>query len=75
MTHDTKLIFKSTEPLKSGDTLETTYGCRHSNWSICKHAMSGKCAFASKDKICKAPPMSWKKNYELLKAQEEKNKK
>jgi hypothetical protein len=60
------LVFKGDAPLNKEDKIDSTYGCRHSNWNICKHALSNKCAFANNDKICKAPPQSWKKNFENL---------
>ena len=57
------------EPLKTGDTPEKTVGCRHTNPDICsKNMLPTVCAFARADKICLAPPTSWKKQYAKLKA-------
>lgn len=54
------------------DTLEKTYGCRHSNPEICSNnGIEEICAFCSEDKICKRPPKSWKRLFEELKTKEE----
>ncbi|TLS78283.1 hypothetical protein FE236_00545 [Mariprofundus erugo] len=48
-------------PLTPEDTEDQTFGCRHSNPSICaKHSMPSVCAFARADNICLSPPRSWK---------------
>ena len=49
-------------PLSEFDTEFQTLGCRHSNPDICKNnSTEGKCAFVSKDYICRLVPRSWKK--------------
>ena len=65
------LLIKNNE-LMPGDSLLQTFGCRHSNPDICSNnGIPEKCAFCSKDKICKCPPKSWKKIYiELIKKEE-----
>ena len=66
------LIMKE-KKLNKEDTIEKTYGCRHSNPDICSNnGIPNMCAFCSDDKICKKPPKSWKRLYEELKAEEEK---
>ena len=46
------------------DTENETFGCRHTNPNICsKNMLPNKCAFASVDKMCRIPPISWKKIY------------
>jgi hypothetical protein len=56
------------EPLQSSDSETQTVGCRHTNPEICaKNSIQGKCAFTSKDNICKTPPASWPKKYMKLK--------
>jgi len=64
---DKKLLMKS-EELNEKDTIESTYGCRHSNPDICSNnGINDICAFFSKDCICKRPPKSWEKVFEELK--------
>lgn len=47
-------------PLQVGDMETQTIGCRHTNPEICgKNSIQGKCAFTSKDNICRTPPASW----------------
>jgi hypothetical protein len=54
-------------PLTPLDSEQKTYGCRHSNPSICKNNSTlGICAFVKGDNICTVPPRSWKKIYEYL---------
>lgn len=66
------LLIKSNE-LLSEDSLIQTYGCMYSNPDICSNnGILEKCAFCSKDKICKCPPKSWKKIYVELSKKEEK---
>ena len=56
------------DDLEAEDTVEQTIGCRHSNPTICKNnQLSDKCAFVRKDKICLVPPISWKKQFYVLK--------
>ena len=56
------------EPLRKGDCVTETEGCRHTNPDICsKHSMADVCAFVRPDNICKSPPASWKKQYIKLK--------
>jgi hypothetical protein len=64
-----RIIISQTAPLSSKDTMIQTYGCRHSNWEICKNAMTSTCAFSSQDKICTTPSRKWKTIYEQLKKQ------
>lgn len=52
------------------DSGEQTFGCRHTNPTICKNnSLSEKCAFVRQDNICLVPPLSWKKQFLLLKGQ------
>lgn len=54
-------------PLKDGESLERTIGCRHSNPDICsKNSLPDVCAFVRDDGVCLAPPRSWKKLFEEL---------
>lgn len=56
--------------LNTGDSENTTYGCRANNPDICKNnRIEGVCAFASDDNICKEPSRAWKKKYESLKSE------
>jgi hypothetical protein len=49
-------------PLHTLDTENQTFGCRHTNPSICgKHSLPVVCAFAREDNICLAPSTSWQK--------------
>ena len=67
-----KLLMKN-EALSEKDSMETTFGCRHSNPDICaNNGINNICAFCSKDCICKKPPKSWKKTYEELKRKQNK---
>lgn len=53
------------------DTEKQTYGCRHTNSSICgKNLLPEICAFVRSDNICLAPPRSWGKQFNKLKSQE-----
>ena len=65
MTSDEKKIMvKFSAPIREGDSEDQTFGCRHSNPDICKNMyVSGICAFANDDKICKKPSAAWKKQY------------
>ena len=61
-----KVAFKA--PLHKFDTESQTYGCRANNPDICaNNSLSGVCAFASDDGICRKPSRAWKKQYQLLK--------
>ncbi len=56
-------------PLHPLDTAKQTFGCRHTNPDICaKYHMPKACAFARADKLCLAPPTSWPRQYQKLKA-------
>lgn len=58
-------------PLQPGDSETLTIGCRHTNPDICaKNQMEGVCAFVRDDGMCKAPPLSWPKQFRFLKQQE-----
>ena len=55
-------------PLNEQDTEIQTYGCRQNNPDICaNNSLTGVCAFASDDGICKRPSRAWKKKYAELK--------
>jgi hypothetical protein len=55
-------------PLHPSDTEKQTFGCRHTNPDICaKYHMPNVCAFARADKICTSPPVSWPKQFQVLK--------
>lgn len=55
------------EPLREKDTLDQTEGCRHTNPDICaNNRMPGVCAFVCADGICRRPPRSWAKQFEVL---------
>lgn len=57
------------EPLDAGDTAELTVGCRNTNPDIsAKHSMAAACASVWADGTCRAPPKSWPKQFEKLKA-------
>ena len=61
-----RIPFKS--PLNALDTENQTYGCRANNPDICSNnGLSGVCAFVSDDCICRKPSRAWKKQYLLLK--------
>ena len=54
-------------PLKTGETLDSTIGCRRLNPNICKnHSIPDICAFVRSDEFCMSPPNSWKGMYEQL---------
>ena len=55
-------------PLYPLDTESQTMGCRANNPDICgNNGLSGICAFASDDGICRKPSRAWKKQYQKLK--------
>jgi len=59
------------EPLFPEDTANQTKGCRHTNPDICKNRdLLTICAFLRPDGICLKPPVSWPKQYKILKANE-----
>ena len=63
-----KNLLMSKKELNPNDTEIQTYGCRHTNPDICSNnGIPELCAFTSEDCICKKPPRSWKKTYEVLK--------
>ena len=62
------------DSLKQGDTENKTVGCRHTNPDICgKNLMPEVCAFCREDGICMSPPASWKKQFQKLKKDAEKD--
>lgn len=69
MRHKDDLIISQKAPLNKDDTETQTFGCRHTNPSICSsNSLEGICAFVAKNSICKRPPRSWKRIYLDLKA-------
>lgn len=57
-------------PLNPKDTEARTVGCRHTNPDICaKNGLPKVCAFARADGMCLAPPLSWAKQFKVLKKQ------
>ena len=55
-------------PLDEKDTEYQTYGCRHTNPSICKkNGLNGVCAFVREDGMCKSPSRAWARQYRRLK--------
>ncbi len=55
-------------PLTAKDTATQTVGCRHTNPDICaKNGLPKVCAFARADGMCLAPPLSWAKQFKVLK--------
>ena len=66
-----KTLLLSKSKLNKNDSLNATFGCRHTNPDICSNnGIPEICAFTSKDCICKRPPRSWKKIYDQLKENE-----
>lgn len=66
MDNELKVPFNA--PLNEQDTEIQTKGCRANNPSICANNMlSGVCAFATDDGICRKPSRAWKKKYYELK--------
>ena len=62
MSNDYKISFNA--PLREGDSVNTTFGCRQNNPNICGHnGIPGQCAFASDDHICRHPSRAWKKQF------------
>ncbi len=56
-------------PLRPKDTPEQTVGCRHTQPNICaKNGLPKVCAFVRTDKMCMAPPATWKKQFLKLKS-------
>lgn len=67
MKIDTELHFEFNDLLNEKDTDSQTFGCRANNPDICgNNGLSGVCAFANKDYICRKPSRAWKKQYEKL---------
>lgn len=63
----------SKDNLHREDSETKTYGCRHTNPDICSNnSIPNVCAFTSDDCICKKPPRSWKKLFEVLKENKKK---
>ena len=55
-------------PLHDDDTVEQTFGCRHTAPNHCaKNSLQNVCAFVRSDNICLAPPRSWPKQFDKLK--------
>ena len=55
-------------PLHPLDTEKQTWGCRHTHPDVCaKNLIPKVCAFARADKLCLAPPVSWRKQFQKLK--------
>ena len=68
MSHKDDLIISQKAPLNKEDTETQTFGCRHTNPSICSsNSLDGVCAFVTKNSICRRPPRTWKKIYIALK--------
>ena len=58
---------RQNEPLHEKDCFDKTFGCRHSQPSICgNNSLPDKCAFVRQDGMCFVPPSSWKKLYGKL---------
>ena len=56
-------------PLQPLDSATQTVGCRHTNPDICaKNGLPKVCALVRADKMCYAPPQSWAKQFQKLKA-------
>jgi hypothetical protein len=56
-------------PLHPLDTEKETFGYRHTSPDICaKNSIPKVCALVRADKICYAPPQSWPKQFQKLKA-------
>ena len=65
MKNTLKIPFNA--PLCEKDTATQTYGCRANNPDNCSNnSISGICAFASDDCVCKKPSRAWQKQYEKL---------
>ena len=61
------LRFSLAAPTNEGDTINSTYGCRHTNPDICGSCnLDNVCAFVTIDRICRKPSALWKKYYEKL---------
>jgi hypothetical protein len=55
------------KPLVEGESLEKTYGCRHSQPDICRdNGLESSCALVRKDNWCSRPPKSWPKLFKVL---------
>jgi len=64
---DVKYISHFHEPLRPEDSSVSTLGCRHTNPEICKNnSLFEKCAFVRENNICLVPPRSWKRQFEKL---------
>ena len=60
-------------PLNPLDTEKQTVGCRHTQPDICaKNGLPKVCALVRADKTCYAPPTSWPKQFQKLKAAKKK---
>lgn len=54
-------------PFSEIDPENQAYECRADNPDICaNNGLLDKCAFSSKDSICKRPSKAWKKQYKKL---------
>ena len=66
-----KSLLNAKKKLHKLDSLNQTYGCRHTNPDICSNnSIPNVCALSSTDCVCKRPPRSWKKIFEELKKKE-----
>lgn len=66
-----KKLLQSKKKLYKLDSIDQTFGCRHTNPDICSNnSIPNVCAFTSDDCICKRPPRSWKRLFQELKAKE-----
>lgn len=74
MSNRSDLIVSQKVPLHKEDTELQTFGCRHTNPSICSsNSLHNVCAFVTANCICKRPPRSWKKIYLELKGVADEN--
>ena len=56
------------EPIHPLDTEKQTYGCRHTNPSVCsRNSLPQVCAFVRDDNICLEPSRAWPKQFKKLK--------
>ena len=68
MNKELKIPFDA--PLQERDSETQTFGCRQKNPDICgNNSLSGVCAFATDDCICRKPSRAWKRQYAVLKVQ------
>ena len=66
MENDLRIPFNA--KINDQDSEEQTYGCRANNPDICSNCfLPNVCAFCREDRICKKPSRAWKKQYQVLK--------